>query len=89
MRAFAATVHFPVVAADRAVAGAALYRDRRVVLLAAVDAVLESVVSIHAVELCRRLVVLARPARAAVEADVAPPSFALIIQRGSSGLIQR
>ncbi len=44
--------------------------DRRVVLLAAVDVVRELVVGDHAVELRRRLVLLRRPARAAVEADV-------------------
>ena len=56
--ALTAAVYFPIVAANAAVAGATVYGDGGVVLLATVDAVLELLVGVHAVELGGGLIVL-------------------------------
>ncbi len=67
--ALAASDFIPILAADHAVIVIALDGDRGIILLRAVDVVRPTIVGNHVVELCRGLVVLCRPSRAAVDRD--------------------
>ncbi len=70
--AFTAAMHIPVIPANLAIPGPTANRHRGVVLLTAVNSILETVVGVDPVELRRGLIVLTRPALATVEGDVRP-----------------